>query len=56
MVVSLNCSQDIKVKIQCNCGNWINTDTEVSRVSCECENVFVVTVTDMSKKDSLKYS
>lgn len=50
MVRSINDSRDRKLKIQCNCGNWVETDTEVSRVDCECGNIFAVTITDMGKK------
>lgn len=50
MVRSVTHSQDRKVNIQCNCGNWVEADTEVSRVNCECGNVFAVTITDMGRK------
>jgi hypothetical protein len=50
MVKSINDSRDRKLKIQCNCGNWVETDAEVSRVDCECGNVFAVTITDMGQK------
>ena len=37
------------IQIQCDCGNWLNAETEVNRVRCECGRQFAVTVTDMGR-------
>jgi hypothetical protein len=34
-------------QIQCNCGNWLKTDTKYGRVTCECGERFAVTISSM---------
>jgi len=36
-----------EIKIQCDCSNWVEAETEVDKVRCGCGNVFLVTVTEM---------
>jgi hypothetical protein len=38
----------IEIQLQCDCGNWIKTDTRRQRVECDCGKFFAVTVTDIS--------
>ncbi|MBB6647224.1 DUF1922 domain-containing protein [Halobellus sp. MBLA0160] len=47
---SVDHSRDRTIKIQCDCGRWLEAETEMYRVNCECGKVFAVTVTDMCRK------
>jgi hypothetical protein len=54
MVGLVDTSGGREVQVRCDCGNLLEADTEISRVSCDCGKVFAVTVTEMDRYPSTK--
>jgi hypothetical protein len=42
-------SETRRIRLLCDCGDWLESDADAYRLTCGCGRVFAVTVTDVGR-------